>query len=58
MNININPVAELVIGGILGTLGALFTAHSTGKITGAATSNEISGLLNSGDDMEDYNDGE
>lgn len=42
---NIPSSAEIVIGGVLGIVATLLTAHGTGKLTGEATSAEIAGYL-------------
>ena len=42
---NIPSGAEIAIGGALGIIATLLTAHGTGKLTGEATSAEIAGYL-------------
>ena len=42
---NIPSGVEIAIGGVLGIIATLFTAHGTGKLTGEATNAEISGYL-------------
>lgn len=44
-NINIPSGVEIAIGGGLGIIATLLTAHGTGKLTGEATSAEIAGYL-------------
>lgn len=54
-NLNIPSSAEIAIGGALGIIATLLTAHGTGKLTGEATTSEINGYLQ-GETEEKGND--